>query len=55
MYFNKWGWWKDPFRQEANRLVEEQIAEGGIKEPEGTTAKLVSLDPDLSYKKKNQI
>jgi hypothetical protein len=32
MYFNKWGWWKDSFRKEANKRLEEQIADGGIKD-----------------------
>ena len=45
MYFNKWGWWKDSFRKEANKRVEEQIAEGGISEPNPFAAKKATLKP----------
>lgn len=45
MYFNKWGWWKDSFRKEANKRVEEQIAEGGISESNPFAVKKATFKP----------
>jgi hypothetical protein len=45
MYFNKWGWWKDSFRKEANKRVEAQIADGGIKVSNPFTLKKATLKP----------
>ena len=52
MYFNKWGWWKDSFRKEANRRVEEQIADGGIMEDKPLVARKATLKPTLLQKLK---
>ena len=52
MYFNKWGWWKDSFRKEANRRVSEQIAEGGIKEQNPTTTKTATMKLMLPLQQK---
>ena len=50
-YFNKWGWWKDSFRREANKRLERQIADGGINEETSYVAKKAILKPLIPMSK----